>query len=100
MSPVEILGIPLVRERYEACVPFPAPGAPRKMTTEIEFIFSKIRLTPPSADSSLFHKALVMPHDQLTFDLLQSIHSDTYNDQKRCAAKIKRHVQTACNPLR
>ena len=34
MSPVEMYGMPKRRQMYAACVPFPAPGAP----TRISFI--------------------------------------------------------------
>src|SRR5579864_400621 len=75
-----------------ACVPLPAPGGPRKITARPKF-----ETTPPPRPSavapatqlSLLDKALVVPHHQLSLDLLDRIHRHADDDQEGGAAKVK-----------
>src|ERR1700722_1844076 len=117
------------------CVPFPAPGGPRRITGPI---FRAVSLTGCSADSltieldsltrisrrghtvplranqiykyrelletplesprpasanpaALRRKSIVVPHDQLRFDLGDRIHRHADHDEQRCAAEVEIH---------
>src|SRR5256884_5319327 len=60
------------------CVPFPAPGAPKR----IKFIWTARDLR------SLLDEPLVLTHDQLRLDLLHGVERNTDYDQDRRTAKV------------
>src|SRR5882757_1077212 len=55
---------------------------------------------PPAAQPALPRKPFVIPHDQLRFELLHSVHSHADHDQQRRAAEIKLYAQTFQEPGR
>src|SRR5712672_1821365 len=59
-----------------------------------------LHLLPPAAQPALPRKPFVIPHDQLRFELLHSVHGHADHDQQRCAAEIKLHAQTFQEPGR
>ena len=69
MFPVEIVGIPSSAARIAACVPFPAPGAPNK----ISFMSSPF----------LLEEALVLTHQHLGLQSLNGLQRNTDNDDDR-----------------
>src|SRR5580704_15224655 len=103
MSPVERCGKPSSFEIRLAWVPFPAPGGPKKISASFAVTFSGDRFTLLAATathSALAHETVVIPHDQLRFELLHRIHRHTDHDQQRRAAEIKLHVQPGQNESR
>jgi hypothetical protein len=50
-------------------------------------------LIATASHSALADKPVIIPHDELGFELLHRIHSHADNDQQRSAAKIELHVQ-------
>src|SRR5712672_1386818 len=55
---------------------------------------------PPAAQPALPRKPFVIPHDQLSFELLHSVHGHADHDQQRRAAEIKLYAQTFQEPGR
>src|SRR4051794_24499908 len=53
-----------------------------------------------SDTSSTWRKSLVMPHNQLRFNLVDRVHRDADDDEKRCAAEIEAHSQSIQQPAR
>src|SRR3954468_13532995 len=107
MSPVEIFSRPRSRANRPAWVPFPAPGGPIMMTFRpIRFLAPSTGRTPkpclsaPPADAGLLHEAVVVPHDELRFHLLNSVHRHTHHDQQRRATEIERHPHALGEPCR
>src|SRR5215470_17854606 len=111
MSPVDRCGTENRRASSFAWVPFPAPGGPRKITARSSFSCGRMsEVTPsspsdyrtlaPAADPAFPCKSFIVAHNQLRFQLLDGVHSDTDNDQQRRTAEIKVHAQTVQNPLR
>src|SRR5512139_667750 len=86
MSPVEIWGMENSPVSFFACVPFPAPGGPRRMIPIIV-------LSPPSLHLSLFQEPLVMAGDQVRFDLLDRVHCDSDDDQEARPTEIEGDVE-------
>src|SRR5512143_454879 len=76
MSPVEMCGTPWRAASCLACVPFPLPGGPMKMS----FTTSSL-LSSAAADAPALHEAVVVPHDQLRLDLLDRVHGHADDDQ-------------------
>src|SRR5580700_4393855 len=108
MSPVERCGTEYLAASFFACVPFPAPGGPRKITARLSSSGGRFSgttglvamlLTPP-AQPALSSKSFVVPHDQLCFQLLHGVHGHADDDQQRRAAEIKLHAQTFQKPHR
>src|SRR6202522_3806953 len=103
MSPVERCGRFSSFEIRLACVPFPAPGGPRKISASFAVTFSGDRFTLLAATathSALAHETVVIPHHQLRFQLLHRIHRHADHDQQRRAPEIKLHVQPGQNEPR
>src|SRR3954468_8718241 len=105
ISPVEIFSRPRSRANRVACVPFPAPGGPIMMTFRpIRFLAlstwkaPKPCLSAPPADAGLLHEAVVVPHDELRFHLLNGVHRHAHHDEQRRAAKVERHPHTLGEP--
>src|SRR5579884_2166589 len=102
MSPVEIWGMPSFLATTRAWVPLPAPGGPRKMSIcAISSLSSRALRSRGGAapsHSSLLQKALVVPHNQLGFDLLDRVHGDAHHNQQRGAAKIEVDVEAMKKP--
>src|ERR1700752_3579171 len=102
MSPVDKCGTPKCLASTLACVPFPAPGGPRKITarsncsTDLPSAVATLVFInlPPAAQPALPRKTFVIPHGQLCFQLLHGVHGHANDDQQRRAAQIKLHAQT------
>ena len=58
------------------------------------------RLTSASSDPTAFHEAVIVPHDELAFDLLHRVHGHTDDDEKRRAAEKEGHVEALGDPGR
>ncbi len=52
----------------------------------------------PSSHSSLLQKAFVVAHDQLRFDLLDSVHRHAHDNQQGSSAEVEIHVQSVQHP--
>src|SRR5690348_7722584 len=108
ISPVERCGTANFAASCFACVPFPAPGGPRRITARLSSSAGRFSGTtglvaiplPPAAQPALPSKPFVIPHDQLRFQLLHSVHGHANNDQERRTAEIKLHSQTFQEPHR
>src|SRR5579863_3317260 len=106
MSPVERCGTEYLAASFFACVPFPAPGGPSKITARLSSSGGRFCGTtglvamflPSTAQPALPSKPFVVPHDQLSFQLLHRVHGHTDDDQQRRAAEIKLHAQTFQEP--
>src|ERR1700674_3231097 len=96
MSPVDRCG-----NRYRwaircACVPLPAPGGPSKITAQCSPVARLARFRSAEAAAtqlSLLDKPFVVPHHQLSLDLLNGVHRHTNDDQEGSATKIKIYLQ-------
>src|SRR5215475_13289161 len=77
-----------------ACVPLPAPGCPSRIT-----IFLSILASSP-ANPAFLQETVIVTHDKLRFDHLNSIHCDSDNNQQRCATEIEIDTQALRYPLR
>src|SRR3972149_1033792 len=95
MTPVEMCGTSSSAASFWACVPFPAPGGPNRMSLTMA-----VSLSAPSPDAAALHEAVVMPHDELAFDLLDGVHGDPNHDQERSPAEVERHSAAAGDPGR
>src|SRR5580692_8340850 len=108
MSPVERCGTEYLPASFFACVPFPAPGGPSKITARLSSSGGRFSGTtglvamilPSAAQPALPCKPFVVAHDQLGFELLYSVHRHADYDQQRRAAEIKLHAQTFQEPHR
>src|SRR5580658_5461405 len=108
MSPVERCGTEYLPASFFACVPFPAPGGPRKITARLSSSAGRFSGTtglvaivlPSTAQPALPSKTFVIPHHQLRFELLDRIHGHADDDQERGAAEVKLHAQTLEKPHR
>src|SRR5580704_15652069 len=108
MSPVERCGTEYLPASFFACVPFPAPGGPSKITARLSSSGGRLSGTtglvamflPTAAQPALPCKSFVVAHDQLRFELLHSVHGYTHDDQQRRATEIKLHAQTFQEPNR
>src|SRR5689334_23102918 len=103
MAPVEMWGIPNLVDSTRACVPFPDPGGPSRITAvgvgfiDVSWIPSSTvrrsrgpasrpgislrgNRTAPS-HPSFFQETLVMPHDQLGLYLLNRVHRHTHYNE-------------------
>ena len=90
MSPVEIFGMPRVRRE-----PLRLRALARARRAEHDHVQRHVTdaarlLAPPAADPRLLHEAVVVPHDQLRFDLLHRVHRHADDDQQRRAAEEER----------
>src|ERR1700753_2404060 len=75
------------------------PQPPRRSRNPAELQQPQSLPSSAAADTSTARrKPVVMPHDQLRFNLLHSIHCHAHDDQQRCAAKIEIHTQTVGHP--
>src|SRR5271167_2247123 len=89
MSPVERCGMPNFLASSFACVPFPEPGGPRKITARSSFStgrsFSATLSSPlaAAAQTALPRETLVIPHDELRLQLLHCIHRHADHDEER-----------------
>src|ERR1051325_8493800 len=57
-------------------------------------------LASSPTNSAFFQEAIVVPHDKLRFDHLNSIHCHADDNQQRCASEIEVHTKALCIPLR
>src|SRR5258707_39285 len=60
--------------------------------------YAGLHLLPPAAQPALPRKPFVIPHDQLSFQLLHGIHGHANDDQQRRAAEIKLHAEAFQEP--
>ena len=99
MSPVEMRGTPRCAASRAACVPFPAPGGPRKMT--------RGRAPARALRASVGHgssgpcparEAVVVAHDELRLDLGDGVHGHAHDDQQRGAAEVEVEAQAFRDP--
>src|SRR5271169_855700 len=99
MSPVATRTIARSVARRAACVPFPAPGGPRKMIrhTPEGARCSTPATNPPSLARAA--EAIVVPHDQLRLDLRYRVHGHAHHDQQGGTAEIKIETQPARDPV-
>src|SRR5277367_981701 len=108
MSPVDRCGTEYLAASFFACVPFPAPGGPSKITARLSSSGGRFCGTtglvamflPSAAQPALPSKSFVVPHDQLCLELLHRVHGHADDDQQRRAAEIKLHAQTFQKPHR
>src|SRR2546425_1233555 len=85
-------GICSCAARRCACVPLPAPGAPRKT--------SRIPLPATSFQPSLGQEPLVVAHEHVRLDLLRRVQAYADGDQQRGAAEVERHAEFVDQDLR
>src|ERR1700680_4022944 len=96
MSPVDRCG-----SRYRwaircAWVPLPAPGGPSKITARCRPVARLARFRSAVAAAtqlSLLDKPFIIPHHQLSLNLLNGVHRHANDDQEGGAAKIKVYLQ-------
>src|SRR5690349_5916091 len=98
-SPVASVGTPSAAASSGACVPFPAPGLPkRRMIIEAgecgawSSEASGRRLPATDLEPPLLHEAVVLPQQQVLLHLRQRVQRDTDDDQQRRAAELEGHV--------
>src|SRR6185369_17284740 len=84
IAPVEIAGIPSRSASSAACVPLPAPGAPKSSRRRAVRVSGS-----PATDPPPLHEAFVVAHHQLTLDLLQEVHRHADDDEQRGAAEVE-----------
>src|SRR5947209_783558 len=84
MSPVEIAGTRICRERTAAWVPLPEPGGPRSTTFNVP---SQSASSP--TDAAFLHEPFVIAHHELTFDLLDRVHRTAHHDEEPGAAEVE-----------
>src|SRR5215471_2728083 len=77
-----------------ACVPLPAPGCPSRIT-----IFLSILASSP-ANPALLQETVIVTHDKLRLDHLNSIHCHSDNNQQRRATEIEIDTKALRNPWR
>src|SRR4051812_35315741 len=104
-SPVASVGTPSAAASSGACVPFPAPGFPKRTMiiggggswraacSEP----SGRRLTPADLETSLLHEAVVLTEQQVLLHLRQGVQRNTDDDQQRGATERERYVDRARN---
>src|SRR6185369_606761 len=95
MSPVEMCAIAESSARRLACVPLPAPGAPRNTARARTWVPIGLAAAPPPAGGApgLLHEALVVAHHQHGVELLDQIERDADDDQDRGAAhEVDQHL--------
>ena len=80
---------PTRRRAARACVPLPAPGAPRKIT---RMLTRGLRL--------LAQEALVVPHEQMRLHLADGIQGHADHDEQAGAAEVERRVEPADEEVR
>src|SRR6266702_5639116 len=56
-------------------------------------------LTPPPADAALFQETVIVTHDQLRLDHLNSIHCHADDNQQRRPAEVEVDAESLCEPL-
>src|SRR5512134_3497334 len=98
MSPVEMWGTRYSSERSFACVPFPAPGGPRRMRIIAISETRRPRGARPLRASGVdglargepaapdpwptgAGEALVVPRDEVPLDLLDRVERDAHHDE-------------------
>src|SRR5438132_11749017 len=120
-SPVEMCGTPCVEASRLACVPFPLPGGPMKISFIRSSFFvlrssffvlrpvppleerrteNEQRSSPTPSNSTAFHEPVVVPHDELRFDLLNRVHGHADDDQQRRTAEIEVEAHALREPHR
>src|SRR5258708_4141833 len=82
MSPVEIRGTPRWAATRAACVPFPAPGGPRKITRTPGAGTARGLASTTDPPPTLAAEAVVVPHDELGLDLGHGVHGHPHDDQE------------------
>src|SRR5438477_4466839 len=95
MSPVEMCGILCVAASRLACVPFPLPGGPMKITFTMSSPSSAA-----AANATAFHEAVVVAHDELRLDLLDRVHRHANHDQQRRSAEVELEAHSFGEPDR
>src|SRR5688572_14651576 len=98
-SPVARVGTPSAAASSGACVPFPAPGLPKRRMI-IGTGRSGARGSEPSGrrlpaadlESTLFHETVVLPQQQVLLHLGQRVERHAHDDQQRGAAELERYV--------
>src|SRR3970040_930535 len=103
MSRVERCGTPCTLATCMACVPFPAPGGPRKISARLvpcDAMTAPPQLSAATAQPALLHKTFVMAHDELRLDLLHGVHGHADDDAQRRAADIKSDAEAFKAPTR
>src|SRR6476660_1602350 len=97
-SPVASVGTPSAAASSGACVPFPAPGFPKR-TMIIGWGRtwraacsepSGRRLTPADLETPLLHEAVVLPQQEVLLHLRQRIQRHADHDQQRGDAERER----------
>src|ERR1700730_5780000 len=97
MSPVDRCGRWYRSAIRWAWVPLPAPGGPSRITARCSPDTPPARFrsaVTAATQLSLLHKPFVIPHHQLSLDLLNGVHRHANDDQEGGAAKIKFYFQT------
>src|SRR3954471_4674820 len=75
-EPEARIGTPRCSAMTGACVPFPAPGAPRRTTT----VIGRGRARPERAPSA--NESFVVAHQELRLDLLHRLDDHADDDQE------------------
>src|SRR5262249_60570124 len=84
--------------RPAACVPFPAPGGPRKMMRALEAPSPRGLAAATDPAPSLSAEAVVVAHDELRLDLRDRVHRHSHDDEERGPAEVEVEVQALCDP--
>src|ERR1700722_5754349 len=101
--------------RALAWVPLPTPGAPRRRTgpgrkffsagavlcSETVDVVNGLSSLPALAATdaaTLGSEAVVVPHDELRFDLLDGIHGDADDDKQRGASEVEVDAEAVGHP--
>src|SRR6187397_490767 len=99
MSPVEMRGIARCSASRAACVPFPAPGGPRKMTRGPPVVTGpRLPSTTNSPALARAAEAVVVAHDELRLHLGHGVHGHADDDQQRRAAEVEREAEPFRDP--
>src|SRR4030095_13073065 len=98
MSPVEIWGTLSHSARRAACVPFPAPGGPRKMMRAFGAPAPWALAAATDPAPSLSAEAVVVAHDELRLDLGHGVHCHPHHDEERGPTEVEVEVQPLRDP--
>src|SRR5688572_14444123 len=93
MSPVEIRGTLRWSASRAACVPFPAPGGPRKITRGPVLAATT---NPPALPGAA--EAVVVAHDELRLHLGDGVHGHAHDDEQGGAAEVEVQAQAFRHP--
>src|ERR1017187_8529635 len=105
--------MPKLETRSCAWVPLPLPGAPKRRTgpgrkersagavdsdVQFEFNVSCLPTSSPTNTAALGREAVIVAHNELRFDLLNSVHGYADYDQQRGAPEVEVNAESVGHP--